>query len=306
LFTTPTGQPITTQLLAISSTATGSPQKLMIEFATGQRTQVTNTTAVSFASGTQAIYGIWDWNFSAWNAASGTQYASLGAVTGANPSAVTAAATGLTSPFTIPVPSTTPASASLTAQTFTVNTSNTASAGIVEELTTATVCWQASTTCASNNDKFGWYVNLVGGVSTQVVGGVTVPAALQEQVIFSPVYFQGAILVDSTVPANNLATSCTANLDAGFTYALNVTNGGIFNNAFPTYAPTTGNYANTQANDPLAAGVQTNATGSVYVVQTVEGKANIIYQTVSGSPSSQQINIPANTKSKRLTWVEKR
>jgi type IV pilus assembly protein PilY1 len=306
LFTTPTGQPITTQLLAISSTATGSPQKLMIEFATGQRTQVTNTTAVSFASGTQAIYGIWDWNFSGWNAVSGTQYASLGAVTGTNPSTVTAAATGLTSPFTIPVPSTTAATASLTAQTFTINTSNTASAGIVEELTTATVCWQASTTCASNNDKFGWYVNLVGGVSTQVVGGVTVPAALQEQVIFSPVYFQGAILVDTTVPANNLATSCTANLDAGFTYALNVTNGGIFNNAFPTYAPTTGNYANTQANDPLAAGVQTNATGSVYVVQTVEGKANIIYQTVSGSPSSQQINIPANTKSKRLTWVEKR
>jgi type IV pilus assembly protein PilY1 len=305
LFTTPTSQPITTQLLAISSTATGSPQKLMIEFATGQRTQVTNTTPVSFASGTQAIYGIWDWNMSAWNAMSGSQYASLGAVTGSNPSTVTAAATGLTSPFTIPVPSTTAATASLTAQTFTINTSNTASNGIVQG-TNVTVCWQGSTTCASNNNKFGWYVNLVGGVSTQVVGGVTVPAALQEQVIFSPVYFQGAILVDSTVPANNLATSCTASLDSGFTYALNVTNGGIFNNAFPTYAPTTGNFANTLANDPLAAGVQTNATGSVYVVQTAEGKANIIYQTVTGSPSSQQINIPANTKSKRLTWVEKR
>jgi hypothetical protein len=112
--------------------------------------------------------------------------------------------------------------------------------------------------------------------------------------------------VDSTVPADNIPTSCSSNLDTGFTYALNVTNGGIFNNAFPTYAPTTGNFANTLANDPLAAGVQTNATGSVYVVQTVEGKANIIYQTVTGSPSSQQINIPANTKSKRLTWIEKR
>jgi type IV pilus assembly protein PilY1 len=291
LFTTPTGQPITTQLLAISSTATGSPQKLMIEFATGQRTQVTNTTAVSFASGTQAIYGIWDWNFSAWNAVSGTQYASLGAVTGSNPAGVTAAATGLTSPFTM-------STSRLTAQTFTINTSTSASAGIVEEQTTATVCWQGSTVCGSGNNKFGWYVNLVGGVTT--------PAGLQEQVIFSPVYFQGAILVDTTVPANSIPTSCASPLDSGFTYALNVTNGGIFNNAFPTYAPTTGNYANTLANDPLAAGVQTNATGSVYVVQTVEGKANIIYQTVTGAPSSQQVNIPANTKSKRLTWVEKR
>jgi type IV pilus assembly protein PilY1 len=288
LFTTPTGQPITTQLLAISSTATGSPQKLMIEFATGQRTQVTNTSLVSFASGTQAIYGVWDWNMSAWNAMSGTQYASLGAVSAS--SAALATATGLTSPFTI-------STSNLTAQTFTVNTSNSASAGIVEG-TNVTVCWQGSTACSSGNNKFGWYVNLVGGVTTS--------PGLQEQVIFSPVYFQGAILVDSTVPANNAPTSCASNLDTGFTYALNVTNGGIFNNAFPTYSPTTGNYANTQANDPLAAGVQSNATGSVYVVQTVEGKANIIYQTVPGTPASQQVNIPANTKSKRLTWVEKR
>jgi type IV pilus assembly protein PilY1 len=288
LFTTPSGQPITTQLLAISSTATGTPQKLMIEFATGQRTQVTNAAPVSFASGTQAIYGIWDWNMSAWNALSGTRYASL---------AASNAATGLSSPYTIPVPTTTTATSSLTAETFTINTSNSASAGIVEG-TNVTVCWQGSTVCGSGNNKFGWYVNLVGGVTT--------PAGLQEQVIFNPVYFQGAILVDSTVPADNIPTSCSSNLDAGFTYALNVTNGGIFNNAFPTYAPTTGNFANTLANDPLAAGVQTNATGSVYVVQTVEGKANIIYQTVTGSPSSQQINIPANTKSKRLTWIEKR
>jgi type IV pilus assembly protein PilY1 len=288
LFTTPSGQPISTQLLALSSTATGSPQKLMIEFATGQRTQVSNAAPVSFASGTQAIYGIWDWNMSAWNALSGTRYASLTAST---------AATGLSSPYTIPVPTTTTSSSSLTAQTFTVNTTNTASAGIVEG-TNVTVCWQGSTTCTTGNNKFGWYVNFVGGVTT--------PAGLQEQAIFSPVYFQGSILVDSTVPADNIPTSCASNLDTGFTYVLNVTNGGIFNNAFPTYAPTTGNFANTLANDPLAAGVQTNATGSVYVVQTVEGKANIIYQTVSGSPSSQQINVPANTKSKRLTWVEKR
>jgi type IV pilus assembly protein PilY1 len=286
LFTTPSGQPISTQLLAISSTATGSPQKLMLEFATGQRTQLTNSATVSFASGTQAIYGIWDWNMSAWNAVSGAKYASLAA-----------AATGLSSPYTIPVPSTTTSTASLTAQTFTVNTSGTASAGIVEG-TNVTVCWQGGAACSTGNNKFGWYVNLVGGVTT--------PAGLQEQVIFSPVYFQGAILVDSTVPANNIPTSCSANLDAGFTYVLNATNGGIFSNAFPTFAPATGNFANTLANDPVAAGVQTNATGSVYVVTTSQKTANVIYQTVTGSPSSQEVNIPPNTKSKRLTWVEKR
>jgi len=291
LFTTPSGQPITTQVLAISSTASGSPQKLMIEFATGQRTQVTNAATVSFASGTQAIYGIWDWNMSAWNALSGSHYASLGAVAGTNPAAVTATATGLSSPFTT-------STSNLTAQTFTINTTNSASAGIVEETTTATVCWQGSTACSTGNNKFGWYVNLVGGVTS--------PAGLQEQVIFSPVFFQGAILVDTTVPANNIPTSCSSNLDAGFTYVLNVTNGGIFTNAFPTFSPVTGPYANIPANDPLAAGVQTNATGSVYVVTTAQKTTNVIYQTVTGSPSSQQVNIPPNTKSKRLTWVEKR
>jgi hypothetical protein len=60
------------------------------------------------------------------------------------------------------------------------------------------------------------------------------------------------------------------------------------------------------APDAIAAGVQTNATGSVYVVTTLQGTSNIIYQTVAGTPASQQVNIPPNTKSKRLTWVERR
>jgi len=117
------------------------------------------------------------------------------------------------------------------------------------------------------------------------------------------VYFQGALLVDSTIPSpsNYTPTSCNAIPDTGFTYAISVGNGGIFTNAFPGYTKN-----GTQVNDSSAAAVQTNATGSVYVVSTVEGKSNIIYQTVSGTPSSQQVNIPPNTKSKRLTWVERR
>jgi hypothetical protein len=109
--------------------------------------------------------------------------------------------------------------------------------------------------------------------------------------------------VDSTVPSpsNYTPTSCNAVPDTGFTYAISVANGGIFTNAFPGYTKN-----GTLVSDAAAAGVQTNATGSVYVVSTVEGKSNIIYQTVSGTPSSQQVNIPPNTKSKRLTWVERR
>ena len=53
LFTTQSGQPITSQLLVISSVATGTP-RLMIEFGTGQRTQLTNLTPATYASGTQS------------------------------------------------------------------------------------------------------------------------------------------------------------------------------------------------------------------------------------------------------------
>jgi type IV pilus assembly protein PilY1 len=281
LFTAPSGQPITTQLLAISSTATGTPQKLMLEFGTGQRIQVTNAAPQTLASGTQSIYGIWDWNLSAWNAMSGTKYANL---------AATAGATGLSSPFTI-------SSSKLTAQTFTLNTSNSAAAGIIDG-TNVTVCWQGSTACSSGNNKFGWYANLIGGVTT--------PAGLQEQVIFNPVYFQGAIFVDTIVPAANIATSCSSNLDAGYTYALNVTNGGVFNDVFSSYAPNTGNFANTLANDSVGAGLETNATGSVDPLSTTQGTTNLVFQKTGGTAGSLPVTLPANTKSKRLTWVEKR
>jgi len=113
------------------------------------------------------------------------------------------------------------------------------------------------------------------------------------------VYFQGAIFVDSVVPASNVPTSCSTNLDAGFTYAISVANGGIFTNAFPTYTRN-----GVLVSDASAAGVRTDATGSVYTVKTVEGTSNIIYQTVPGTPGSQRVNIPSNTKSKRLTWIE--
>ena len=106
LFTTQSGQPITTQLLVISSNLTGGPPRVLIEFGTGQRTQLTNLAPVQYASGVQSLYGVWDWNLSAWNTlAPGAAYASLPATT---------AATGLASPYTLTY-------ANLQAQTLTPN-----------------------------------------------------------------------------------------------------------------------------------------------------------------------------------------
>jgi len=266
LFTTQSGQPITSQLLVVSSTITGGSPRLFIEFGTGARTQLTNLTPVQYATGTQSIYGVWDWNLSAWNAMEpGSTYSNL---------AATPAATGLSSPFTL-------SSANLAAQTLTPNTST----GVVDG-TNVAVCWQGTATCGGTDNQFGWYANLPGA---------------SEQIIFNPVFFQGALIVNSTVPANNVATSCTSNLDTGYTYALAVANGGVFTNTFPTYTKN-----GTLITDALEAGVETNATGSVYVVTTAQGTANIVYQTISGTPGAQRLNIPSNVKAKRLTWIEHR
>jgi len=281
-------QRITTQPLVISNLTPGAGQFLLVEFGTGQRTQITNAAPESFLSGTQALYGVWDWNLSAWNALSGTKYFTVAAST-----------TGLASPFALGL-------ANLTAQTLTPNASN----GTVNG-TNATICWSGTASCPTGNSSFGWYANLPGA---------------SEQIIFNPVFFQGSMLVNSSIPAVNLATSCTINTDTGFTYALNIANGGVFNNAFPTFTFTnpTSNIS-TVVGDPTAAGVETNATGSVFVVNTPQS-SNIVFQTVTGTVSggsgatsgttgtgtgigvsnSTVLNVPSNTLAKRLTWVERR
>ena len=65
---------------------------LFIEFGTGERTQFTNLTPVQFVSGTQSIYGVWDWNLSAWNTLAPARAIRVW---------LPRAATGLSSPFTM-------------------------------------------------------------------------------------------------------------------------------------------------------------------------------------------------------------
>ena len=261
-------QPITSQLLLVSTIITGGAPRILLEFGTGQRTQLTNLAPVQYASGVHSLYGVWDWNFAAWNSlAPGAVHQSLAAST---------AATGLAPPYTLTY-------ANLAAQTLTVNSNGTVDG------TNVPVCWQGGTSCTTANNQFGWYANL--------------PSS-GEQIIYNPVFSQGSFQINSVVPANNIATSCSSNLDTGYTYALAVVNGGIFTNAFPSYtAPNT----TTIVTDAIAAGVETNATGSVYNVTSSGGStAYIVYQTISGVPGTQQVNIPSNTKSKRLTWIEQR
>jgi type IV pilus assembly protein PilY1 len=262
LFTTPAGQPITSSMIVSSIPVPGSAPRIVVSFGTGQRTQLTNLTPTTYASGTQALYGIWDWNLSSWNSQSNTQYQSL--------------ASG---PATLGV-------ANLTSQTFTY-----VAATMTYDDSNTVICWKGLTLCGSGNTQYGWYVNLQGA---------------SEQIIYNPTVFNGAFIVDSVVPANNVPSECSTNLDTGYTYAVSVLNGGavspivkgLLTSAFPQYS------------DVMTAGVQTNATGTPYIVNTAEGQMNLVYQTISGQPCNggncTQFTPGSNTKANRMTWLELR
>jgi len=288
LFKTAAGQPITTEIIAASgSPGSGMQQQMMLLFGTGQKFPITTSSAATYATATQSLYGVWDWNMSAWDALSvETQYASL-----------TSAATGLASPYTL-----TPAK--LQAQTVTVNSGTTTAAGNREIASNATICWASQTSCASNK-QFGWYLNLPGA---------------QEQIVYSPQLAGPALTVNSIVPAINDPASCTTLDDTGYTYALNALTGGAFNEVFmpPDEAANPNYNANPMYMDAAAIGIQTNATGSSYIIDNSMGTKYLVYETNqdeggAGAGAAAQIgsgtlglNLQNNNVGRRISWVERR
>ena len=280
LFTTPSGQPITSQVAVASGVnGLGQPQRMIIAFGTGQKFPLTTTTPATYASGQQTFYGVWDWNMAtdsttgpvtqtAWNNQSSVKFAGL------DPSA-----TGLAAAAKSVL-----AQSNLVSQVITVN-SATADRDIAAN---AVVCWTGSTTCASGNNNFGWYLLLPGK---------------NEQIIYNPLVVKQSVTVNTIVPANNIATSCTLNTDTGFTYDISILTGGAFTSTFP---PTPNNSGLPQYHDTTAAGIQTNATGSSYAVTNSAGQVFLVYQTVLNTHGTQQLNLPPPNKANRVTWIQLR
>ncbi len=269
LFKTQTGQPITTSVLAASGQAGSTQQRLMVIFGTGRKIPATNTTAVSYASGQQDLYGVWDWNMSHWNSISGSQYASL-------------ASSGVSGSLT---------QSNLAEETVTVVTAAGPSYLDRDINSAATICWAGTTTCgasAASNEQFGWYLPLPG---ENTVNGTV---ETTEQFIYNPELVGTAVVINSILPADNVPTSCTVASDQGWTYAVSALTGGALTNAFPQYY------------DTNAAGVNTNATGGSFPIQNSTGQTYLVYQTVLNAHEVTQFNPGSNTTAKRLTWVQRR
>jgi len=294
LFKTASGQPITTQLVLASAVTSGSATpRLLVAFGTGQRTQFTNTTPLTYVSGNQALYGVWDWNLTTWNATSAAQYASL--------TTAQAGTAGLTSPYTM-------GPSNLQLQTFTA-----ATGGV--DTSDNTLTWEqctSSTACTAG--VFGWRATLIN-TNGDTTGANGTGSPIVEQVVSTPSLFEGAFIVNSTIPASNSPLVCTTpNTDTGVLYVISVVTGGTFTSTSPV-----GNGSNTFAsafvnyNDTKLAGLTTNETGSVTILNTQEGTTFVLGQDIavpalgSAAPGTlTQISLPLNTATNRVTWIQLR
>lgn len=266
VFTEPSGHPITTKVLVVSTNASSGPPRIMLTFGTGRKIPLTNTTPQTYASGTHALYGIWDWNVTFWNSKSMTQYAGLASI----PSAISLS--------------------TLQQQTLTLNTTSGAL-----DASSNTVCWANTTPTCTTSPQYGWYMTLPGA---------------SEQVVFNPLVYLNALIVNTTIPANNSLLSCKTLTDTGNTIGISVSTGGAIPGFFPHFT------------DTAAAGGQTNGSGSPFIV-LAGGMAQILTQTIGNLPTSSSGGStsgpfacgpltcstsikPQGPTGKRLTWIERR
>lgn len=188
LFKAGSSQPITTQVLvstiktitttvnSVGLNVSNAPERVVVTFGTGQQVPQTLSSAASYASGSQFIYGVWDWDMTEWNGLQTFQPA-IGLTT--SPGAIS--------------------ETNMQAQTLTETAGpvvNGVQTGGTATLTHTAVCWSGSTTCNSGNTMLGWYIQLVG---------------TNEQIIYNPLGdpTTGAVVFNTYIPSPSGVLSCS-------------------------------------------------------------------------------------------------
>jgi type IV pilus assembly protein PilY1 len=207
IFTTTSGQPITTKLVvgAVPTPSTGA-MKVIVSFGTGQKLPQNQASSEVYASGGQSLYGVWDWNMAAWNAlGSDAKFDSL-----ASPQTVTPA--------------------KLQTQTVTSTVAGTGNVTGYRSVSSNVVCWAGSSTCTggtSANQQFGWTLAL--------------PTS-SEQVNYNPLGTSGLFIVNTTIPATQNVINCSSTPAAGYTMALQLGTGGASTSS--VFADASGSFEN--------------------------------------------------------------
>jgi type IV pilus assembly protein PilY1 len=261
---------ITTTVNAVGLDVSNAPQRVVVIFGTGRQIPQTLNSAAIYASGTENLYGIWDWDMgvagtSGWNNVSANQKG-----------------IGLTSsPGTI-------TTSNLQAQTLTetpmVIAANGSTTGGTATLSRTVVCWSGGTACSSGNNRLGWYTTL---------------PSTNEQIIFNPLADPntGTLTFNTYIPANTSVLSCTQNGATGFSLGIDPGSGGgltlpLFNVGGTSYD-----------------GVQTNAAGAGSVINSGElggGKFYLVTHSTNGNIAFNQMNLFNVTTGRRVYWTQKR
>jgi type IV pilus assembly protein PilY1 len=141
---------------------------------------------------------------------------------------------------------------SLEQQTLTVNSST----GVLDGTSNA-VCWADLPTCTAT-PQYGWYISL---------------PQTNEQVIYNPLTYNDAFIVNTTIPPNSSPLSCAASTETGDTIVVAIDTGGAIKSVFPNYT------------DASAAGEMINGVGTPFVL-LAGGSAQLLTQTVSSNSGS--------------------
>jgi type IV pilus assembly protein PilY1 len=192
------------------------------------------------------------------------------------------------------------------------------------DITSNTVCWAGGTACGTNN-QFGFLVALPGA---------------QEQIVFNPLVYQNALIVNTTIPAVNTPSSCSISHDTGNTIAISLLNGGSLGSSGSGSGSSGSGSGGSgsgsggagkgsffkNSTDIQSAGSQSNGTGTPFIAQA-GGNTYILTQTLGdgafqvppgAGPAPGPVSCTTGSKlcsgsiqsatlaSKRLTWIERR
>lgn len=273
-------QPITTRIAPLKVAFDESTTRVMLYFGTGQQTQKTASHAKQYASGSQAFYGVWDWDMSNWNSLNSSPDDNVASVSG-NVQALSRS--------------------NLLQRTTVAELSGGTDPAIKGYRTFATdkiVCWKggADADC-SNHDQYGWMYDLTGDGPTS---GVNVGEG--EQIVYSPTLIGGTMVVNTAIPPQVSAFQCNPGLQSGWTISFNPRTGGGLAVGF--FADPQGNFSKgTDDHKSTVSAIKMNGVGKPTAVHH-KGKHYLLTQTSTGDPVLQQIHPPVIHVPKRVSWRE--
>lgn len=286
LFSTPTGQPITTQVEVIAGTNASGAPRLTVDFGTGEQLPFgTNPNSNTYASAGQALYGIWDGHMAAWNS-----MVSVAHQFDSFPATVT----GSSGTQTIGQGYLVKASDLLTQTTTNIVTNPSSGTLPYRQISSTIPCWADGPNTCSNygaDGQYGWTYSLLTSSTSTTIG------SSPEQVVANPIVEQGAFVVNTYIAQSQEA--CTTSNPTGWTIAINAATGAALPQSYFVNNITIGGV-------PLnESGVLTGATGSPSFVSTSSGTFLV---TNTSSTGNAQVFQTMNTLNigTRLNWTQLR